>query len=190
MAVPAGTPESRAALSKGSPGVRHAVRNLSGKVKMPRTGDVTRFITSKATSSLLPPEIPKAFSAIPGTSRKMVDAIGKGHELDELEFGKGKGPNSRVSGHADPQVILREHNRTTTLPPEHKSVRRAFRTTRSHGGEASLFRQATGGRLELHRGTRLSPGMKKHIGRRMSEIAGGKGVLGRAALRAVTRGKL
>jgi hypothetical protein len=67
------------------------------------------------------------------TERRTLDGVIKGHELDEVQV------PSRMAfqpiGHNSPDVMLREHNRVTTLPADHANVKGMMQTLRGPGGE-------------------------------------------------------
>lgn len=72
----------------------------------------------------------------PTKSRKMLDAVIKGHELDETKVLANM--SGRVFGHSSMDVILREHNKLTTLPKEHLPVQQLFGELRQAGETAKV----------------------------------------------------
>jgi hypothetical protein len=79
--------------------------------------------------------------------------------------GRKGSPTFRTAfGHADPRVLLREHNRLTTLPTSYKRVGRVERDVRAASGEAQALEEAIPGfrfgespRLSRHAQRRLAP---------------------------------
>lgn len=109
---------------------------------------ITRFIAER--TGLTPP---------PASQRKMLHAILKGHELDEMSM-----PGStafRNFGHRSPQVILNEHNRVATLPAGYEDTRDYLKTLRTPENTA----------LQMHTGMRYgeSPRLSRHARKRVAE---------------------
>lgn len=97
--------------------------------------------------------------ALPANQRKMLHAVAKGHELDELVTAQRGG--FLQHGHISPDVILREHNRLVTLPSEYSGVRDAFMGNRD--AEAYALKRTTG--VDYGEGPRLS----RHARRRITD---------------------
>lgn len=90
---------------------------------------------------------------------RVLQGIFKGHELDEAKGRLRAG--AKQFGHNSPDVILREHNRVTTLPPEFEPARRYMRDLRL-GREADLMPKG----IPYGRGPRLS----RHARRRLTDM--------------------
>jgi len=94
--------------------------------------------------------------------------LGLAHEVDETGVKRISTAFVERAQHGNPDVILREHNRVTTLP---KSLRPAGDTIvalRTAGPEAQLIRDATktisGQSVQFGQGPRLSRHARKRIG--------------------------
>lgn len=93
--------------------------------------------------------------------RKMLDAVAKGHELDELQL-RHVSPMTYTWGHVSPEVLFREHNKIVTMPPDMDPVRRATQGLRQATGEAEVLRDALQDfGFTFGEGERLSPAMRK-----------------------------
>ena len=74
---------------------------------------------------------------VPDRNKKMLHAVFKGHELDELKTVPSLG--AEHMGHMSPAVIYRESNRVATLPKSHKPVADFMQNMRGRGFEGTLF---------------------------------------------------
>lgn len=74
---------------------------------------------------------------VPDRNKKMLHAVLKGHELDELKTVPSLG--AEHMGHMSPAVIYRESNRVATLPKAHKPVADFMQNMRGRGFEGTLF---------------------------------------------------
>lgn len=127
----------------------------------PNRGDGGSFLRSIAKYG--PPkaenELLGHVNSMSPTERRTLDAVLKGHELDELQV------PTRLAftpfGHRSPDVVLREHNRVATLPADHANVRGAMQALReiSKGEKRTL--QEYG--VQYGTGPRLSRHARKHI---------------------------
>lgn len=151
------TPERRRAFDQ-------EFRNLHGKISTPKRGDAAQHFRS----DLYPEHVRREARELRPHERKALDAIIKGHELDELKVKSS--PAFKRLGHDSPDVILREHNRVTTLPKDHEGVRRVARALRLNSSwlgqdqEAEILRKEFG----LHYGN--SPRLSRHARKRMVQI--------------------
>ena len=124
------------------------------------------FLRSGGASSLLKKHVPGRSVAgieLSPEHKKIVNAITAGHEIDEMGA-RHLGRSFLGHGHRSPAVILREHNRVATLPPEHAPVRAFMQAIRNHSaaGEGAVLKQhgieygAPGTRLNRHKVKALS----------------------------------
>lgn len=123
----------------------------------------------KQLRSAVAPNAPK----VPSEQLKMLNAIIKGHELDELKVTPRLGTHTPLMGHSSPDVIFREHNRVTTLPPEYKETKefmKSLRTNRFAQEQSRLFDFAG---LQYGESPRLSRHARKTLSQRIEnqEIA-------------------
>ena len=132
-----------------------------GRPGAPVRGDSTRFLSSAGMG--------RAFGKTPsGANRKMTDAIVKGHELDELSTRRVS--SFREHGHVSPDVILKEHNRITTMPEEFSAVRDGFKDLRLTRESAHLnsvvpgFEYGSSPRLSRHARRRITDLVEKRDG--------------------------
>lgn len=136
------------------------------RVLDPRKGDMVRAMRQQRLA-------PANMSA---QERYMAEAVGKGHELDELALGRrahtsaGSVGYHFSTGHTNPDVILREHNRLATLPEGYDAVKAMYTRMRRAGIESRLLAAATGGKVHYGDPTRLSRHARKHIARRQLEL--------------------
>lgn len=93
----------------------------------------------------------------PANQRMMLDAVMKGHELDE-SLAKPR-IAFKMFGHNSPDVILREHNRLATLPAEHAPVRDYIRQFRAQHESPVLSQYG----IDLGKSDRLSRHARKRI---------------------------
>jgi hypothetical protein len=96
--------------------------------RLGRFGTIAKEMSGGEINLNLPKVAPK--------SRKMLDAVIKGHELDETKIR----PNlsARIFGHNSADVLMREHNRLTTLPKQYadaKNYGHALRAGTDREGE-------------------------------------------------------
>lgn len=70
---------------------------------------------------------------------RMLESIIKGHELDEIRVKPAL--RFRNLGHLSPDVILREHNKVTTLGSEHGPVKKFMKSLRKDTKESDLIRK-------------------------------------------------
>jgi hypothetical protein len=154
----------------------------SGRVERivaPSRGDISRVELKELAQEpkqwltehgyrLFPKETIKDIQAMSPKERLMREALARGHELDEVLLGQGGRLGSstfrQAYGHSDPRVLLREHNRLTTLPASRKRVKRVEVDRRASSGEAQMLEQAIPGfrfgespRLSRHAQRRLAP---------------------------------
>jgi hypothetical protein len=94
-------------------------------------------------------------------NKKMLHAVIKGHELDEIAA-KGR-IGAAHFGHRNPDVIFREHNRLATLPKGHEDVVKFMQHYRAPREGATMFPKG----MVYGQGPRLS----RHARRRLSEVA-------------------
>jgi hypothetical protein len=137
---------------------------LIGSIIMPKnTGGVTGYLRENGIRSA---------DHLHGPARKTLEGVMHAHELDELALGRNtlKHPTFRGAvGHASPDVLLREHNRLTTLPQSVRTpVQRVFKELRQ-GPEQGLFHNAT--RNQYHTGMQFGEGMRlsRHARRRIGQ---------------------
>ena len=112
----------------------------------------------------------KAFRdiAVPDSQKKMLHSIVKGHELDEIQAGKNPGSAVRYRGHQSPDVILREHNRLTTLPNGFGGVKDYVKAMRGKAGPESNDLSYFG----INYGE--SPRLSRHARKRITESISNK----------------
>jgi hypothetical protein len=154
-----GAPEEMVQLlgSEANASLREApvIHQTKRIINAPPRGDAISFLRSEM------PEIGSHSSARqvaqnPG-QRKMLDAIIKGHEVDEQGAKRGLGMNA--FGHANLDVILREHNRVTTLPQEHAPVGEVMKRMRT-GNESEVLKPYG---IDYGKSPRLSRHARRHI---------------------------
>lgn len=132
----------------------------SNKIFTPKRGDtLTPFLSNEYNRELISERVIPAIQKNP-EQRQMFNSIGLGHELDEL--GVKISPSFIEQGHASPDVILREHNRLTTMPSEYKPTSDAFNSMRYHGKEERLINKVLP-QYEHGRSPRLSRHARKHV---------------------------
>ena len=110
-------------------------------------------------------------TSMDGKNRRMLDAVVKGHELDEIVVPGNRNTLMDGSGmnHRSPDVILREHNRIMTLPEGYDKVKDTMTNLRSNiGREADYLANATdssysGKGFEYGQSPRLSRHARKRI---------------------------
>ena len=111
-------------------------------------------------------------------NKQMVESITKGHELDELQVRPAFGVQG--FGHRSPDVLLREHNRITTLPEEFRPAGDVYRALRGNmtpeKGALDEFLKDYG--FSYGESPRVSRHMRKHLTNAYSataqELAGAK----------------
>jgi hypothetical protein len=156
-------PEQQAA------GIERLLGQVSGKITMPQR-------TGGAVGQMRGMGLPGA-AAVQGKSRKAAEAIMRAHEMDEMARSAKAASNPTFATkmtHTHPDVLLREHNRITTLPEGVKEpVQGLFQNLRG-GLEQPVFNQATrgvGGQgLQLTQSPRLSRHARRHISDRMQQL--------------------
>jgi hypothetical protein len=102
-------------------------------------------------------------SKMTGNQRMSLDALLRGHEMDELAIGAKKidVPYATAATHASPDVYLREHNRLVTSPPEVQDTLRSIMTpVRSLENH---FMQSVSPQLQYGVGPRFSRHARKHL---------------------------
>lgn len=90
---------------------------------------------------------------------QITNSVLHGHELDEVRVAPGMG--ARMLGHNSPDVLLREHNRVATLPPEHTPVKEYMQNIRSSTGDARAMRYGMG--IDYGNSPRISRHARKHL---------------------------
>ena len=138
----------------------------NGKTVMaPEKGDVNRFATKVQNETGLKYAPAKKMT---GRQRHMNEATVKTHELDEMQV-KPKGSFVQF-GHNSPDVILREHNRSVTMPKEFEPVRRHMKKVRNIMGDAQTlkdtfpqFNYGSGQRLSRHARKRMTDVMERNF---------------------------
>lgn len=120
-------------------------------IQPPRRGDVM----SSFGRSVKGPKVP-----MQPEHRMTLDAIAKGHELDEMAL-----PVSHAvagAGHVNPRVLFREHNKVVTLPPELQPAGDAMRRVRDSTHESTVLNEALAPfGFTYGQGERLSPSMQR-----------------------------
>ena len=100
------------------------------KIIVPEKGDLLSNIQN-ATRGML------GHRRLSGKNRKAIDAITKGHELDELAAKPIYYKDTRLGGgHTSDSVLLKEHNKLTTLPKRYAPAKRFLTDIRTFSGEA------------------------------------------------------
>lgn len=99
---------------------------------------------------------------------KALEAVFKGHELAETQVSPSKA--FKGLGHNSPDVILREHNMVTTLPPELANVGTTLKDLRDVSGEAGVLKEFTG--VDYGEGQRFSRHARKHLTRMIEDGVG------------------
>jgi hypothetical protein len=92
----------------------------------------------------------------------LLESIAKGHELDELKAAVSPSSSFWKSNfsHMSPDVLLQEHNRLVTLPPEHReALSDVMRQTRSRVGDADTLSNY----IDYGKSERLSRHARKRI---------------------------
>ena len=98
-------------------------------------------------------------SALAGKEKATLSRLSQAHELDEAHAAKRYGMKTiGIGGHAHPDVLLKEHNRLVTLPPDAGS--NLFRFARKlevplpipyeFKGQAKTWKFGEGGRVSRH----------------------------------------
>lgn len=108
-----------------------------------------------------------------GPQQKALNSVIHGHEMDEIfhasrraKRGLGPSPVTEEYGHQSPDVLLREHNRLTTLPAEVRApVTSAMKKLRAATGDADAIEDVFKGRFSFGDSPRLS----RHARKRMTE---------------------
>lgn len=131
-------------------------------INVPKRGDALRFLTGEIGAERIPAAAQVASNP---RSRKMLDAVIKGHELDETIVPQGLAAG--MYGHRNMDVILREHNRIATLPSEHQAVRDMSKQLRDLGGESQAIKgyvdYGNGPRLSRHARRRIVEGLERDV---------------------------
>lgn len=137
---------------------------------------------------------------VPTKQQKMLNAVLKGHELDESSVPGRLGAGQY--GHRSPDVIFREHNRLVTLPPGNEEVQTFMKQVRNprpnantqtlisqmgltvpaRARESTLFPP----QIQYGEGARLS----RHARRRLTDLAEQKELTQLAAHKNVSRAEL
>jgi hypothetical protein len=95
--------------------------------------------------------------------KRMINSIIDGHELDETLVRGGLAV--RGVGHRSPDVLLREHNRVTTLPKEYGGSREFMKSMRGSTGETGLFQN-----IDPRLAYGDSPRLSRHARKRITEL--------------------
>jgi hypothetical protein len=130
------------------------------------------ILQNQPATAVLAPD-PTVRRAIPPNQRKMIEAVTKGHELDEISTSDAL--SFRRYGHNSPDVILREHNRITTLPAEYRQVGELFSKAREGAGESQALAAygidyGKSGRLSRHARKRITEDLERPYAGRKSEL--------------------
>jgi hypothetical protein len=154
------------------------------RIVAPRRGDVSRLDIKEMPEEakvllrdrgyrIYPTDALRDLRAMQPKERLMREAMSRGHELDELMLSRSGAPSSSfhtLFSHADPRVLLREHNRLTTLPAAYKRVGRVGKDIRASLGEAQEleklipgFRFGESPRLSRHAQRRLAPKIEEAL---------------------------
>ena len=99
------------------------------------------------------PELEK----VPAGQQKMLNAILKGHELDEVAVKGSMGAGGM--GHRSPDVIFREHNRVATLPRGYDETKKFMSGMRGFAEAPALMPKE----IEYGTGPRLSRHARRHL---------------------------
>lgn len=127
----------------------------------PEKGDSANFLRTltKEDDGIVGNEMRRHVGRMSPTERRTLDGVIKGHELDENVVSR------RASflplGHNSPDVLLREHNRVTTLPADHANAKGVMQTMRGHMGEEGDVLKAYG--VNYGDSPRLSRHARKRI---------------------------
>jgi hypothetical protein len=104
------------------------------------------------------------FPPLNNKNRLMFDAVAMGHELDELKNLKDIRHIYRLHHiHGSPKVLLKEHNKLITLPPDYKSLKTYVTNYRNAGREGDILNIGTFRYGE-------SPRLSRHAIRRLTDI--------------------
>lgn len=144
----------------------------------PEKGDVLSWVQGGMKGTPIAKFSPEAVKPLQRVSsivrtpeeRIMFEGVMKGHEGAELAAMKRPMMAMRGMGHLSPEVILKEHNMVTTMPPMlRKKIAPTYRVLRGPAGqgEADFLRNVTGGRFQYGKSPRLS----RHARKRIAELA-------------------
>jgi hypothetical protein len=141
---------------------------IKGKITMPQHGGAVGYLGRA--------DLPT--QGMTGDAKRATEALVRAHEMDEMGLAAkspkgGRSLFTAVTGHLHPDVILREHNRLTTLPKDvQQPVQSIFHKMRPV--EGSLLENSTrrGTQLGLNfgRGPRLSRHARRRVSERMERL--------------------
>lgn len=171
----------RAAGDPNAPMAEKFLRYATGKVVIPRKGDITSQMTSSLGFEGMMPDTYKALAKLKKSpkGRRALEGIIRGHELQELSKA-----HKGFSGVHAKGVIPVEHNVLATLPREAKPAGEFMKALRrEHPGQEALdFAAATrrpggqtmtfgeGSRLSRHAVKRIGEGMQRSMEKRRDEV--------------------
>jgi hypothetical protein len=139
-----------------------AVKRAGRPVIFPGKGSTQSQFSGNITDTIMRGTGGPSAPAVPSNQRKMLHAVVKGHELDEIASRQALGAGQ--FGHRSPDVLYREHNRLVTMPAGNEKVKDFMRYQRGAGEAPWLFDRVG---LEYGKGPRLS----RHARKRLTESA-------------------
>lgn len=156
--------------------VNQPYTSMSKKLGRPAIVGSPRNLANMVESVVGGKDLANRMRALGPRDKKMLNSISTGHEADEAMSPVLQGFSQM--GHRNPKVILREHNKVTTLPPEHAAVRGVMQGVRQSAGESAVLKRiginyGEGQRLSRHAIRRLSDAIDRKATKEMVDASRG-----------------